>query len=404
MPPSVQLDYGVANVTAALKAAGMYQNSVLILISDNGGPLDHSNNFPLRGGKGSLWEGGVRVEALVHSPLLPAARRGVKWSGLAHSSDWYVTLYEGIAGAGPGAAMLGTGFRAPDGFDLWPALLGSNATSPRTEVIHRVTNQHFNSSLGDSEGQAARFDVDGVPWKLITDYNCNSSQVWQAWPPLEASPIPFGLTGGDVEAGTDHARAASLPTDDKYWLQNSGRAEDGGDNKAAPDPTCNTGISADYHNHGTVVCCPKECGVCGAQSECQLPIKNGKPCPCAARQGGPNACCVHSIETSGRSCKEVGPPCVVHRGPEPAKPPCLFNLRDDPGERNNLGADPQHATLLASLIAKLAEAASTGPPLSVAFAPDVGPKNSTVLQAICDQEGAYGYLEPYDWRKVVATP
>jgi hypothetical protein len=34
------------------------------------------------------WEGGVRVEALVHSPLLPASRRGIKWSGLAHSSDW----------------------------------------------------------------------------------------------------------------------------------------------------------------------------------------------------------------------------------------------------------------------------------------------------------------------------
>ena len=87
------------------------------------------------------------------------------------------------------------------------------------------------------------------------------------------------------------------------------------------------------------------------------------------------------------------------------KPPCLFNLRDDPSERNNLGADSQHAALLASLIARLAAAARTGPPLATAFAPDVGPKNSTVEKAICDQQGAYGYLEPYDWqRKGVATP
>jgi arylsulfatase A-like enzyme len=142
-----------ANVTAALKLAGMYQHSVMILISDNGGPLDHSNNFPYRGGKASLWEGGVRVEALVHSPLLPASRRGIKWSGLAHSSDWYVTLYEGIAGAGAGAATAGTGPRAPDGLNLWPALLGRNTTSPRTEVIHRVTNRYFNSSRGDKAGQ-----------------------------------------------------------------------------------------------------------------------------------------------------------------------------------------------------------------------------------------------------------
>ena len=38
-----------ANVTAALKLAGMYQHSVTILISDNGGPLDHATNAPLRG-------------------------------------------------------------------------------------------------------------------------------------------------------------------------------------------------------------------------------------------------------------------------------------------------------------------------------------------------------------------
>ena len=50
---TTELDYGVANVTLALKAAGMWQNTVLLFVSDNGGPLDHSTNFPLRGGKGT---------------------------------------------------------------------------------------------------------------------------------------------------------------------------------------------------------------------------------------------------------------------------------------------------------------------------------------------------------------
>jgi hypothetical protein len=230
-----------------------------------------------------------------------------------------------------------------------------------------------------------------------------SSQVWQAWPPLEASAVPFGLSGGDVEAGTDHARAASLPKDDGYWLRGDeaaavtdgdggGGDDDGGERKSAPDPTCATGISADYHDHGTVVCCPKACKVCGVQSECQLPVKDGKPCPCAARKvrycltrinpgapaarlpaarqtargvqvgfsdcgdcrkGGAAACCVQGIEHSGRSCKQSGPPCVVHKGPERPKAACLFNLRDDPTERNNLGGDPEHASLLAALIARL---------------------------------------------------
>eukprot|EP01047_Picozoa_sp_COSAG01_P072879 COSAG01_NODE_11713_length_1874_cov_1.922817_2_plen_205_part_00 len=203
--------------------------------------------------------------------------------------------------------------------------------------------------------------------------------------------MPFGLTGGDVEAGTDHARAASLPKDDQYWL--GGEQRSGEESKvAAPDPTCHTGISADYHNHGTVVCCPKDCKVCGAASECQLPVKNGKPCPCASRKGGAAACCVQNIEKSGRSCQQFGPPCVVR------KPACLFNLRDDPYERTNLAAEPQHASLLAELTARLTKAANTGPPLAVAFAPGIGPKNSSVLKAICEQQGAAGFLEPYDWQ------
>ena len=89
---TTELDYGLGNVTAALKRSAMYANTVIVFVSDNGGPLDHSNNYPLRGGKGSLWEGGVRVEAWVHSPLIAPSRVGTVWPGLAHSSDWCVRV------------------------------------------------------------------------------------------------------------------------------------------------------------------------------------------------------------------------------------------------------------------------------------------------------------------------
>ena len=38
---TTELDYGVGNVTMALEAAGMMDNTVLILISDNGGPVNN---------------------------------------------------------------------------------------------------------------------------------------------------------------------------------------------------------------------------------------------------------------------------------------------------------------------------------------------------------------------------
>ena len=53
----LELDRGVRRVTAAMGAAELWDNSVTILVSDNGGPLDHTTNWPLRGGKHTFWEG-----------------------------------------------------------------------------------------------------------------------------------------------------------------------------------------------------------------------------------------------------------------------------------------------------------------------------------------------------------
>ena len=60
-----ELDSGIQTVIDALAVKAMWDNTVLIFVSDNGGPLDHCTNEPLRGGKHTFFEGGVRVMSFI---------------------------------------------------------------------------------------------------------------------------------------------------------------------------------------------------------------------------------------------------------------------------------------------------------------------------------------------------
>ena len=47
-----------------------------------------SSNWPLRGTKRSLWEGGTRVVTVLHSKTYLRHHKGYVWDGLMHAVDW----------------------------------------------------------------------------------------------------------------------------------------------------------------------------------------------------------------------------------------------------------------------------------------------------------------------------
>ena len=75
------MDKAVGEVVAALKAATIYSNTVLVFISDNGARFmrnakgRENPNYPLKGFKNTIYEGGAKVPGFVHSPLLQQGAR-----------------------------------------------------------------------------------------------------------------------------------------------------------------------------------------------------------------------------------------------------------------------------------------------------------------------------------------
>ena len=81
------------------------------------------SNWPLRGAKEEVYEGGVRGVGFVHSPL--SDRKGEVEEGLVYITDWTATI------------LSAANIKVPAGLDsenLWP-LLSRGGKSPRTEII-----------------------------------------------------------------------------------------------------------------------------------------------------------------------------------------------------------------------------------------------------------------------------
>ncbi|KAL3205868.1 hypothetical protein MRX96_011019 [Rhipicephalus microplus] len=127
------LDQSVGNVLEALQQERMLDNSIIVFSSDNGGlpwgsHASRGFNWPLRGAKTTLWEGGTRASAFIWSPLISRSRRVSHQ--LMHIVDWLPTLYR-AAGGNPSK------MRNLDGRDMWLHLC-ADLPSPRTEMLYNI--------------------------------------------------------------------------------------------------------------------------------------------------------------------------------------------------------------------------------------------------------------------------
>jgi arylsulfatase A-like enzyme len=87
------------------------------------------------GGKYSVFEGGIRVNAFVSGGFLPEAVRGSKLEEIVHVADWYSTLCF-LAGVDPTDEWAArSGLPPIDSLNMWPLLSGSTTSSPRQHFL-----------------------------------------------------------------------------------------------------------------------------------------------------------------------------------------------------------------------------------------------------------------------------
>ncbi len=143
-----ELDWSVGEILRTLKRQGLDENTLVVFTSDNGPWLlygDHSGNaHPLREGKATSFDGGVRVPCLMRWPgKIPA---GSECREMAWTMDLLPTIAKLAGNTAPTDRII-------DGRDIWPLMSGQ----PGAKTPHEAFYYYWDRGL-----EAVR----SGPWKL----------------------------------------------------------------------------------------------------------------------------------------------------------------------------------------------------------------------------------------------
>ncbi len=135
------MDEAIGQIIAALEQKGLRDNTLIFFCSDNGGPNPGvvTSNGPLRAGKGTVYEGGVRVPAV--AVWAGRIKPGSVVEAPLHMVDWYPTLLK-LAGVSQTQPL------PLDGRDAWPAIT-QGAPSPHEDILNNITGSGGAVRAGD---------------------------------------------------------------------------------------------------------------------------------------------------------------------------------------------------------------------------------------------------------------
>ena len=148
------VDESVGRVTRVLRELGLEKSTLVIFTSDNGGFAGATSNAPLRANKGSNYEGGIRVPAIVKWPK--AGRRGVLSNVPIISMDFFPTIL-----AATGHALCP--YQHIDGVDLTPILKKSGELNRDAIYWHYP---HYNRHPENFPAGVVR----AGNWKLLQEF------------------------------------------------------------------------------------------------------------------------------------------------------------------------------------------------------------------------------------------
>lgn len=190
-------DESLGMLVQRLKDEGLWDNTILVVKTDNGGMVNAKDayftpsagvNYPLRAGKGTVFEGGIRGVAFVTGgdSVIPPHARGTTNTKLLHAVDWLPTFLR-VAGATL------DGYPRLDGMDLMDILFnGKDATRSILPI---------NINMNVSENTGTQVCIIEGRWKLIVEDlepggNTGGYDGWYPPPPSKKIPAPENLTPG----------------------------------------------------------------------------------------------------------------------------------------------------------------------------------------------------------------